>query len=305
VSRIILLLSAVVAAAAGAGQTDRSAQTPVFTGRAELTVLNVVVTNRAGRYVADLPRDAFTVAEDGQVQPIELFSSEDAPATIGLLIDGSASMHAMRDLVSAAVGTFAATSNPEDEIFALTFAGDVRRALPAGQEFTNDPALLAISLRAALRAHGRTALYDAVLDGLGYLDRGHHLRRVLVVVSDGADNASSAAFEQVAHAAAASNTVIYGVAIVDSSSRDGRPDRLEALAELTGGIVQMPDSASAVQRALQRTARDIRSSYTVGYVPPQTASASRRIAVTVRTSGGERLRARTRREYVRPAEGTP
>jgi Ca-activated chloride channel family protein len=305
VSRIILLLSAVIATAAGADQTDRSVQTPVFTGRAELTVLNVVVTNRSGRFVADLPREAFTVYEDRQVQPIELFSSEDAPATIGLLIDGSASMHARRDLVSAAVGTFAATSNPEDEIFALTFADTVRRALPSGQEFESDPALLAVSLRAALRAHGRTALYDAVLDGLMYLDRGHHLRRVLVVVSDGVDNASSASFEQVAHAAAASNTVIYGVAIVDSAGHEGGPDRLEALADLTGGMVQAPDRASAVQRALERTARDIRSSYTVGYVPPQQTSASRRIEVTVRTSGGERLRARTRREYVRPEERTP
>lgn len=304
-SRIILLLSAAIATAAGAGQTDRSAQTPVFTGRAELTVLDVVVTNRSGGYVAGLPRDAFTVYENGQVQPIELFSSEDAPATIGLLIDGSASMYAMRDLVSTAAGTFAATSNPGDEIFALTFADDVRRALPAGQQFTSDPVLLAVSLRAALRAHGRTALYDALLDGLAYLDRGHHLRRVLVVVSDCADNASSAAFEQVARTAAVSNTVIYGVAIVDSSRRDGRPDRLKALAELTGGIVQVPDSASAVQRALQRTARDIRSSYTVGYVPAHNAPASRRIVVTVRPTNGERFRARTRREYVRPENHAP
>lgn len=298
----MLLLSAAVVAAAGAGQTDRSAQTPVFTGRTELTVLNIVVTNRSGGYVAGLPREAFTVSENGQGQVIELFSSEDAPATIGLLIDGSASMHAMRDLVSAAAGTFAATSNPEDEIFALTFADDVRAALPDGQAFTSDPALLAVSLRAALRARGRTALYDAVGDGLAYLDRGHHLRRVLVVVSDGADNASTATFEQVADAAAASNTVIYGIAIVDSTSGEGKADRLKALAEVTGGTVQVPGSASAVQRALRHTARDIRSSYVVGYAPPQKGPAVRRVTVTVRAPNGERLRARTRREYMHPEE---
>jgi VWFA-related protein len=301
-TRIVLLLAAALTAAAGAEQVDRSAQTPVFTGRAELTVLNVVVTNRSGEYVAALPREAFTVYEDGVAQPIELFISDDVPATVGLVVDSSASMHAMRELVSAAAGTFAATSHPDDEIFALTFNDRVRTVLPAGQDFTGDPHLLEMSLRDGLRTHGRTALYDAVAGGLAYVDRGHRLRKVLVVVSDGGDNASGATFERVAHAAAASNTVIYGIAVLDRTDGDGRPDRLKAFAELTGGTALVPDNPQEVRRALERTARDIRNSYIVGYVPPEKGTAVRRVEVAARTPAGERLHARTRREYVRPEE---
>lgn len=299
-TRATLLLAAVLTTAAGAQDGDRSAQAPVFSGRAELTVLNVVVTNRAGGFVAGLPREAFTVYEDGRPQPIAHFSAVDAPATIALLIDGSASMHGMRDLVSAAARTFAATSHPQDEIVPFTFTERVQGVLPEGQAFTSDPGELELSLRSAVRSRGRTALHDAVAAALAYLDRGRHLRKALVVVSDGADNASRASFDQVAHAAAASNTVIYAIAVVDPISQEGRPDRLKTLASITGGTAEAPRTPAAVRHALERVAQDIRSGYLLGYAPPAPGAAVRRLEVTVRGESGQRLRARTRREYVRP-----
>ena len=301
-NRRLLLLAAVVVTVAGAGSDGRAAQTPVFTSRAELTVLNVVVTNRSGAYVADLPRGAFAVYEDGSARAVEFFSGQDAAATIGLLIDSSASMYGMRNLVSAAVGAFAATSNPQDEIFALTFSDRASLVLPADQPFTNDPVLLETSLRAALGARGRTAFHDAVAVALAHLDRGRHTRKVLVVVTDGADNASRATFDEVAHAAATSNTVIYTVAVVDRSGDGGRPDRLTALATLTGGTAQAPRHNHAVQQALQRIARDIRSSYIVGYMPPADGPMVRHVHVVVTAPDGSSLRARTRREYIRPED---
>jgi Ca-activated chloride channel family protein len=288
--------------AAGAVDEGRSVQTPVFTGRAELTVLNVVVTNRSGGFVAGLPREAFTVSEGGRVQPVALFSSVDAPATVALLVDGSGSMHAMRDLIAAAGGAFAATSNPQDEIAALTFTERVHPVLPAGLAFTSDPRLLEGALQTAMRGHGRTALHDAVKTALIYVGRGRHLRKVLIVVSDGGDNASGATFEEVAHAATTSNTVIYAIAVLDRLGGEGDPKRLKALAELTGGTAQAPRTPGDVRSAFERVARDIRSAYLVGYVPPPTGAAVRRIDLAVRGPGGERLHARTRREYVRREE---
>lgn len=301
-NRTAVFLTAVLGAAAGAQEGDRPSQTPVFAGRTELTVLNVVVTNRAGGFVAGVPREAFTVYDEGHQQTVALFSAVDAPATIALLVDGSASMLATRELVSAAVRTFASTSNPQDEIVPLTFTERVHAVLPDGQVFTSDPGLLEASLRTAVRAHGRTALHDAVAEALTYLDRGRHLRRVLVVISDGADNASRATFDQVAHAAAAANTVIYTIAILDPLSHDGRPDRLKTLAAVTGGTVQTPHTPAAVRQALEQVARDIRSGYLLGYVPPAAGPTVRRVNVTVRAGDGPRLRARTRREYIRPPE---
>ena len=299
-TRAALLVGALAAPAAGAQEWDRSAQAPVFSGRAELTVLNVVVTNRAGEFIAGLPREAFTVYEDGRPQPIAHFAAVDAPATVALLIDGSASMHGMRGLVSAAARSFAATSNPQDEIVPLTFTERIHGVLPEGQAFTSDPGVLELSLGSALHSHGRTALHDAVGAALAYLDRGRHPRKALVVVSDGADNASRASFDQVAHAAAASNTVIYAIAVVDPISHEGRPDRLKTLASITGGTAEAPRTPAAVRHALERVARDIRSAYLLGYIPPSSGAAVRHLDITVRGASGQRLRARTRREYVRP-----
>ena len=302
IASIILLLAAVIGTAAGADERLREGQAAVFASRAELVVLDVVVTTRSGGYVADLPRDVFAVYEEGRLQPIELFSAEDAPATIGLLIDSSASMYGMRDLIVASVRAFASTSNPDDELFGLTFNEFVRPVLPAERPFTSDPELLATELRTALRTHGRTALHDAIAAGLAYLERGRHARKVLLVISDGGDNASTSTFEQVAHAAAASNTVIYTIATLDRGRTDARPDRLRGLARLTGGTSQQPSDDREVHLALEQVAHDIRSSYSVGYAPPQAGPSVRHVKVAVRAPRGGRLNARTRTEYVRPSE---
>ena len=311
---VMLLLVAVLGAAAGTSPAvvfgvsrphatiPVQSQTAVFSSRAELVVLDVVVTDRSGGYVIGLTRDAFTVYEEHQRQPIEIFSSHDVPATIGLLVDTSASMYALRDLVTAAVESFARLSNPDDEFFALTFNDSVLSVLPADRPFTNSSVVLEQSLRSAFAARGRTAMHDALAAGLAYAARGERTRQVLVIVSDGGDNASRATFEEVAHAAATANTVIYAIAMVDPTSHESRPDRLRALATLTGGTAQRPSDARAVQEGLAGVARDVRRSYTIGYVPPVDGPALRHVRVEARAASGERLHARTRTEYRRPGE---
>jgi Ca-activated chloride channel family protein len=117
-----------------------------------------------------------------------------------------------------------------------------------------------------MRAQGRTAMYDAVSNGLSYIAKGHHPRRALVVVSDGGDNASTATFDQVLKEAQSSNAAIYTVGIIDPLERDANPKRLKRLAMATGGESFFPSDVDAVDAALQRIADDIRHSYTLGYV---------------------------------------
>jgi hypothetical protein len=105
-------------------------QQPTFTPRVELVVLHVMVKDRKGSYVPGLTSDAFTVLEDGEQQAIQFFGREDTPATVGIVIDSSGSMGALRDRVIAAAGAFAQTGNPDDEVFALAFNDVVRAALP-------------------------------------------------------------------------------------------------------------------------------------------------------------------------------
>jgi VWFA-related protein len=296
---LIGVLTAVVigveSSAAAAQRPDR----PTFSTQSELVVLHVVVKDRRGTYVTNLAPDAFTIFEDGERQAIQFFGMQDSPVTGGLVVDSSGSMLEIRDRVAAAVAAFVETSNPRDEIFALAFNDAVRAALPQDQPFTSDANVLRAAL-GAISAQGRTALHDAVWAGLDYLALGTHQAKVLVVVSDGADNASSRSFEDLLRKAQVSNTVIYTVAFTDPVERDANPKRLRRLAETSGGEAFEPRAVTEVTSVLERIARDIRNTYTIGYVPTNTAhdNRMRRLRVAVKAADGRELRVRTRHGYV-------
>lgn len=124
-----LLISAVVSTIAVA-QLSAQQPAPNFSSESQVVVLHVAVRDRKGGYVAGLGQDAFHVFENKQPQPISFFSSQDAPVTVGLLIDSSGSMGPNRDLVIAASMAFARTSNPQDEMFVLGFNENINRPLP-------------------------------------------------------------------------------------------------------------------------------------------------------------------------------
>jgi VWFA-related protein len=287
------------------GLAVQAPEQALFSARSELVVLHVTVKDRRGGYVAGLPAEAFAVLEDDQPQQIQFFAMQDAPVTVGLIIDSSGSMLPVRDRVIAAAGTFADTSNRDDEIFALAFNEYVRAALPPEAPFTGDPAALRTALAQAISARGRTALYDAIMAGLQYVAKGTLPRNVLVVLSDGADNASVATLDQVLRQSQLANAVIYTIALIDPVEPDANPRRLKQLANATGGEAFEPRNISQVGEALQRVAHDIRNSYTIGYVPVDSARDGRfrRIRVVVNAPGQRGLSIRTRQGYVM-AEGT-
>jgi VWFA-related protein len=274
-------------------------QAPVFSSAAELVVVHVTVTDRRGAYVTGLSRDAFRIVEDGTPQRIDLFTGEDSPVTAGLLVDSSGSMREGRARAIAAATAFAEGSHPNDEIFGLAFNERVRAVLPASTPFTNDPTVFRLALTAAMGAQGRTAMYDAVRNGLTYVAKGSHPRRVLVLVGDGGDNASAATFDQVLNEAQASNAAIYAVGVVDPLEREADPGLLKRLARATGGASYFPRHVDDVEDVLREIARDIRHSYTLGYVSSNSASDGgfRRIRVTVSDHARRSLVVRARDGY--------
>jgi Ca-activated chloride channel family protein len=284
-----------------------------FSGGTDLVILHVVATGRDGRHVAGLGRNAFTVLEDGVPQTITLFSNEDIPATVGLVIDSSISMWSIHDVVVAAATEFARASNPDDELFALAFNDSVQSALPNDRPFTSDPDVLERALFATVTARGRTALFDAIDAGLAYTARGTHPRKVLVLFSDGGDNASRTSLDNVVARTQASNVVIYTVALLDPTARDANPDLLERLARSTGGRATRPDTQSgrskrAISQALEDVARDIRHSYTLGYVPNRSPDGTfRRLDIRVMAQDRQRVTVRARQGYLatQPAAATP
>lgn len=302
--RTLTALLVVGVAAAGAARRDPrplpAQQQPTFRTESQLVVLHVRVKDRRGAYVTGLPQSAFTVFDEGVPQRIALFSREDSPVTVGLLIDSSGSMYTGRERVVAAAAAFAAASNPGDELFALLFNERVRTVLPPSMPFTSDPALLSSALGDAGLAYGRTALYDAIAQGLAHVSRGSHPRRVLIVVADGGDNASRTTFDDVLRQAQASNAAIYTVGIIDPLERGASRGRLRQLAQATGGEAFFPGSVGDVAEVLHHIARDIRHTYTIGYVPPadRPAGTYRRLRVAVTVPDGRQLEVRTRSGYL-------
>ena len=268
-----------------------------FSSHSDLVVLNVAVTDREGRHVSGLNRDAFTLFEGGAPQPVTVFDDEDTPATIGLLIDNSASMQSLRTEVVTAAGTFVSTSHPGDEIFALVFNERVQTVLPTSLPFASEADALRVHLQQAITAQGRTALYDAVEEGVSYSGRGTHLRKALVTISDGGDNASQHTLADLREDLSASNTVMYAVALRATDDREANPRLLKRLAQASGGICITPRDRRDIAEGLTAIARDIRNAYTVGYAVPAGPPGLRRVKVNVRGTAGP-LQARTRREYL-------
>jgi Ca-activated chloride channel homolog len=273
---------------------------PLFSTEADLVVLHATIKDRQGAYVTGLKEEAFAILEDGRAQKVQLFTSEDAPVTVGLLIDSSGSMQPNRERVVAAVAAFAEASHPSDELFALAFNDNVSAALPPTAPFTGDVTVLQDALTRTIHARGRTALFDAVASGLDYLDGGRHERRVLVVVSDGGDNASHTTFGDVLTKTQASNVVIYTVALVDPVDRDANPRLLKGIAQASGGEAFEPRHPGEIVDVLRHIARDIRHMYTLGYVSTNSTrdGAFRQIRLGVQATDRRRLVVRTRGGYL-------
>jgi VWFA-related protein len=260
-------------------------------------VLPVIVTDKQGRYVPDLERDRFTVFDNGRRVPIEIFSNEDTPLTIGLIIDSSGSMRSKLGEVIMASLAFARSSNPQDELFVVRFNDDVQHVI-RDRPFllAEDLSSLHVALR-SMRPDGRTALYDALVEGLDHLARGSRARKVLVVVSDGGDNASEATLHGVLGRARESNASIYTLGVFDAEDIDRNPGVLKSLARATGGERFLPRSAGEMLQACERIAREIRSGYTIGYVPPDRDGNYHRVRVDVQPSPSQKMTARTRPGY--------
>jgi VWFA-related protein len=275
-----------------------SAQEPSFkSSSSDLVVLPVVVTDRQGRYITDLPGERFTIFDNGKRVPVELFTNEDTPVTVGLIVDASGSMRPKIGEVAAASLAFARSSNPQDELFVIRFNDDVQDVL------TDRPFLPAADLDAlrtavgAIRPDGRTALYDGIMDGLEHLSRGTRARHVLIVISDGGDNVSEAKLETVLARARQSNAAIYTVGIFDEEDVDRNPGVLKSLARETGGERFLPRSPGDLLRACERIAREIRGGYTIGYVPPARDGAYHRVKVEMTAAAPRGLNVRTRPGY--------
>jgi VWFA-related protein len=286
------------------------AQAPAFasseqpfklTATAELVLLDVSVRDTAGEHISNLSKENFQVYEDGRLQRITQFGSDDVPVTVGLVIDTSGSMLSKYgDVVTAAMALIQA-SNRKDEVFIVNFGDSVSYGLPDHVPFTDDLPQLRAALSFGAPA-GRTALYDAIVSSLHHLEQGRRDKKTLVLISDGGDNSSVQGSEEVMRTVRESRATIYAIGIFDADDHDQNPGLLRRLAHVSGGEAFFPAQLSEATGICRQIASDIRTRYTVGYVPMRSGEQGslRKIKVTASTPGGHRLVVHTRTSYSLP-----
>jgi Ca-activated chloride channel homolog len=264
-----------------------------FTTELRLVVLHASVTDKKGKLITDLPREAFRVLENGQPQELKVFKREDVPVSLGLIIDDSGSMRSKRERVEAASMTLVKESNPHDEVFIVNFNDEPYLDVP----FTNDQTKMEQGLT-RIDSRGGTAMRDAIDLSMNYLKSdGKKDKKALLVITDGNDNASNVSLERIVQKAQQSEVLIYAVGLLaDEEKREATKAKrdLKALTSATGGLVYYPDSVSSVKELCETIARDIRNQYTLAYTPQVADDGTyRTIKVVVNGQSGYTVRTRS------------
>jgi VWFA-related protein len=259
----------------------------IFKSDTKLVELHATVTAADGTLLLDLPRSVFKVFENDVPQEIKVFRHEDAPVSLGLIIDNSASMTDKHARVAAALLTLVRASNPGDEEFVMEF-NQIPKMV---QDFSQDPEQLAETLKRS-DPSGQTAMRDALSMGIAHLTRlAKNDRKVLVVVTDGEDNSSALSLERVTREAEQSGVLIYAIGLLnDNNEREAARARkdLDALVSDTGGEAFYPQALEEVDAIAKHVAHDLRNQYTIAYSPTDTRQDGtfRRIKLVVTSPPG-------------------
>ena len=270
-----------------------------------LVLIPVHVSDAFGTSITGLERGNFRLLEDNVEQNITHFSNEDAPLSVGLLVDASGSMRGKMQKSMAALATFFKTANAGDEFFLIEI-GDRPKFLAPFTQDLND-----IRSRIAhIKPFGRTALLDAIRMALGEMVNGRNSRKVILILSDGGDNRSRYTESEVKNLASESDAQIYSMGIFDDSpkrtpeERDG-PRLLTDLAEETGGRHFPVDHLDDLPGICARISAEFRSQYLLGYSPANGSPDGkyRRVKVLVNPApNASRLKVHHRLGYYAPVE---
>ena len=269
----------------------------------DLVVLHTTVIDDRQRFADGLKAQNFRVFEDKVEQKLSVFKREDVPVSMGLVIDNSGSMRDKRPRVNEAAITLVQASNPEDEAFVVNFNDDFY--LDLDKDFTNSLSDLKEALE-RIDARGSTALYDAIIGSLDHLKKASKDKRVLLVVTDGVDNASKNTLEKTVREIQKTDTVIYTIGLLSKEEKkEAKRGRkaLEQISSASGGMPYFPENVEDVHTICEQVAHDIRNQYILAYYPTNTRRDGTFRAITVEVippHGRGKLVARTRNGYYAP-----
>jgi Ca-activated chloride channel homolog len=281
---------------------------PSFRADTTLVLVPVSVTDPGNRYVLGLGRQHFHLLEDGVEQTITSFSNEDAPLSVGFLVDASGSMGAKLGISRRAVGQFLKSMNPSDEAFLVEFSDRADVTLP----FTHD--MDRIERRVGtLTTGGLTAMLDAIHIAFEEMKKAANPRKALLIISDGGDNHSLYTSSQIEQLVREAGVQIYAVGVFEpfaslglltAAERDG-PRLLSELAEQTGGRALAAVTDSEVPAIAARIGVELRNQYLLAYSPANRAKDGKYRRVELKLEQPEALpslKARWRLGYYAPNE---
>jgi Ca-activated chloride channel family protein len=268
-----------------------------------LVLLDVSVRDKSGSYVGGLQKSDFRVLEDGKPRALTQFEKVDAPVSVGLVVDNSASMRSKRSEVLEAGLSFARESNVHDEFFVVNFNNSVLYGLPSQVPFTDSLTALQNALYHGTPT-GQTALYDAISHSLSHLEQAHHQQRTLIVVSDGGDNVSKISLTHLLEKIQLSRATIYTIGLVDLENRDLKPGILRKIATASGGTYFEPRRLEDVSAAFAQISAEVRHRYTVGFAPDEEHDKrSVRTIKVIAERAGEHLSCKSRSTFRIPNAG--
>jgi Ca-activated chloride channel family protein len=253
----------------------------------EVVQLAATVTDKAGRFVGRLSKDAFRVLEDGVRQPVTHFIGEGTSRELVVAVDMSGSMGDAMPACRQAVKQFLARLRPDDQVTLLAFNDNI---FTLAQRETDPAARLRAVDR--LAPWGGTALHDVVLRSLDLLDRQRG-RRALVLFTDGEDRSSHSTVEDVARRVEVSAAPIYVIAQGQGMRERELKAALDRLADVSAGRAFFTDSIEELPAVFAGILKDLANQYLLAYDPanPQRDGSWRTIKVEVEGSG-HRVRAR-------------
>ena len=289
--------TALLASALAVGLSGQEAE-HTFRSDTRLVVLHASVAEKGGKLLTGLKRDSFKVFENGVEQQIKEFKREDVPVSLALVIDNSGSMRDKRKKVESAALAMVKASNPRDEVTVVNFNDEAFQDAP----FTNDHKKMEEALT-RIDSRGGTAMRDAISGAIDYVKtKGKHMKKVMLIVTDGNDTASSPnmTLERLVSKAHQSEVLLYFIGILnEEEKREAKKAQraIQQLAAASGGSAVFPQDLADVEKAALDIAHEIRNQYIITYTPANQAldGSFRTIRVAVNAPG--RPVARTRSGY--------
>jgi Ca-activated chloride channel family protein len=251
-----------------ASDSAANAHTKPLRADVDLVLIPATVTDGKNRPVTDLQKQNFAVYEENQQQQIRNFSTEDAPISVGLILDVSKSMSNKIEIERAALAEFSKSANPQDDYFVITLGDRPRIIADTTQSLDEIEAKLALVI-----PNGNTALLDGIYLGVDKLSSARYRRRALLIISDGGDNHSHYTPKETKSLVQEADVLIYSIGIFDNmpvpvfktiEEKLGKR-LLTEITEASGGRTIAADNRAKVPEIAAAVSRELREQYVLGY----------------------------------------